>query len=343
MEAGPLAEHLVVGLERLGHRRIRRPRRPPAPGSPPSSRSRPAPRPRPGLGPGPSPGRCRQSSTHPADQAGPSVVHQVDVLGHPGHQGVEVADALLLPARARGRPPTPGRSAGSPGRRPEDGVRWNTYRCRGRPGQVRDDLDRRRPGADDRHPPVGQPVEAAARVHRRCRRSPTGWCGRSGRRTRRSRRPRAASVAAAAPWPSPRTGPGTGRPGPSPRSSVPNRRSSACPSPRCPVPPGRSGRSGRRCAGRGPGSPGPARSARSGPPPTPPGAAGRCRTRCRTGRPGTGSSTRCPPGPRRARRCARPSRPAPRSRAAGEEPPEPAPDHQGVDLVGHRRPVGHAW
>ena len=48
-------------------------------------------------------------------------------------------------------------------------------------------LHRGRAGADDADDLVVQPVEIARRWCRRCRRSPSGWCGTSGRRT--SRRP----------------------------------------------------------------------------------------------------------------------------------------------------------
>ena len=203
VEAGPLAQLAVPGLELLGGRPDRRRSRRRGRGSPPSSRSR-------------SPRRPPASSAGCAPRAG-SVMTFARI-----RRAMSVQPSITRSSSAT--PPVwlavkfssqrccqPGvaiaaNHSGSIGwlsrTSTDDGVRWNTYSSRARPGQVRHALHGRGAGADDRDPLVGQPVHRrAGRVAAGVVVVPAAGVERVPRERRRSRGCPAASGTCSGPVP----------------------------------------------------------------------------------------------------------------------------------------------
>ncbi len=216
VEARPLAELAVPGLERLGGGRVVDDLRRRGRGSRSSSRRRcrgtPARTP-PGVNSGFSDsrtacrgcaGRCRSSrpSRGPRRRTRRSAAC------------VKFIEPLAAASRVRASRTTSGSVGWLLRTSIDDGVRWNTNSSPHAAGEVRDALHRRGAGADDADPLVGELRPSARRPgRRRCSRSPSGWCGSCGPRTSRCRGCRAASAGAAARCPSPRTWPASRRRG----------------------------------------------------------------------------------------------------------------------------------
>ena len=162
VEAGPLAELAVPGLEGLRGLGVARRSRRPGRGSAPSSRSRPSP-----SGP-----RCRRRQRHSAilqphdqlaDDVGPAVHHQV-LVGHaPEVSMVKFSIRSLLPAGwQRGRPLRIGRPVGPDVDRRRRALEH--VQLLGRLAEVGNDLHRRGAGADDADGLVAEPGQAPARI-----------------------------------------------------------------------------------------------------------------------------------------------------------------------------------
>ena len=143
-------------------------------------------------------------------------------------------------------------------------MRWNTYSSRASLARYGTHWTAVGPGADQAHPLVRELVHRSAlRSHRRCSRSPTGWCGTSGRGTSRSPGSRAASARSAGRCRAPRTGRSAGHPAGLDDPERRGPRPSSARSPRYGTARRSTGRTACRCAGSGPGSPGRARTSPS--------------------------------------------------------------------------------